>query len=336
MLLMLLASVAAAHHWGITGSRAALPNTRWATKGHTGKVNSVAFTPDGQILASASDDTTIKLWRVADGSLVRTIRVHYGIANSIAFSPDGQTLAAGTAGVNRNLAIFRVADGTQIRITEAHYNGTTGVAFTRDGGLLVTGGRDRTVKLWRAADGALLNTLDQGARVNSVAVSPDGQTVAAGVSNGQIKLWRATDGAPLGSLTGHSEYVFALAFSANGTLLASGAADESVRLWSLPALPGGSSIRTMPLPNAGAATSVVITPNGQTVIAGTAEQITTPNDTIQPVGALRFWRVADGASILADNQQGGITVEAVALSPDGSLLGYGRRDGSVLLAPNPF
>src|SRR5262249_41648035 len=157
-------------------------------------------------------------------------------------SPDGQTLAVGTAAVNQNLYFFRVADGALIRTITAHASGTTSVAFSPDGALLVSGGRDRPVKLWRGSDGALVNTFSHGIRVISVAVSPDGQVIASGSSSGDIKLWRVWDGALLGTLTGHTDNVFSLAFSSDGATLASGGGDESVRLWSVP---GRSLIRVI-------------------------------------------------------------------------------------------
>ena len=239
----------------------------------------------------------------------------------------------GTAALHQNLYFFRIADGALIRTVSAHSKGTTGVAFTPDGALLVSGGRDRTVKLWRVSDGALVNTFNQGIRVMSVAVSPDGQVVASGSSNGEIKLWRVSDGALLGSLTGHTDNVFSLAFSADGALLASGGADESVRLW---VLPGKSLSRTIAVPNGGAASSVAFTRDGRAVIAGTSELITSPDGSIQSLGALRFWRVSDGALLLTYDQQTGITVDSLALSPNGELLSYGRQDGGVVVALSPF
>lgn len=340
LLLMTVLGFAVAQSWGVAESKpsplaspSGAPNIVWEQTGHGSRVNSVPFSANGQLLASGGADQNIKLWRAADGALLRTLRVRFGGANSVAFSPDGQILAAGTAAVNQNLYFFRVADGALIRTVAAHSNGTTGVAFTPDGALLVSGGRDRNVKLWRVSDGALVNTLNHGIRVISVAVSPDGQVAASGSSSGEIKLWRVADGALLGILTGHTDYVFSLAFSADGSVLASGGADESVRLWGVP---GRSLIRAIVVPNSGSATSVALTPNGQAVMAGTSELITAPDGSIQSLGALRFWRVSDGALLLTYDQQTSITVDSIALSPNGGFLSYGRQDGGVVVARSPF
>ena len=309
------------------------PNIEWAQTGHNGRVTSVFFSPDGQLVASGSADQTIKLWGATGGALFRTLTVRFGGANTVAFSPDGQTLAIGTAAVNRNLYLFRVADGALIHTISAHNSGTTSVAFTPDGALLVSGGRDRAVKIWRMSDGALVSAFDQGNRVLSVAVSPGGQVVAAGSSNGEIKLWRIADGERIGTLSGHKDFVLSLAFSANGAMLASGATDDTVRVWSIP---NGSLIQTVTVPNGGTATSVAFSRDGQTVIAGTSELLIPPNDTTDSLGALRFWRVSDGALSLTYDQQTSDTVNSIALSPDGVLLSYGRQDGGVVVARSPF
>src|SRR5262245_41665338 len=337
-LLFTLLSFAAMQNWYEAKAKLAstvlpggAPDIEWAQLGHSNRVISVSFSPDAQLLASGGG-AQIKLWRVTDGALTRAITVNHGYANSVAFSPDGQTLAVGTEAVNRNLFFFRVADGALLRTVSAHYNGTTGAAFTPDGALLVSGGRDRTVKIWRASDGALINTFNQGIRVLSIAVSPDGQVAAAGSSNGEIKLWRIADGTPVGSLTGHTDNVFSLAFSANGAMLASGASD-SVRVW---AIPSGSLIRTITIPDSGAATSVAYSRDWQTVVAGTSELLTLPDGSIESLGALRFWRVSDGALLLTYDQQTSITVNSIAFSPNGGLLSYGRQDGGVVVARSPF
>jgi WD40 repeat protein len=338
-LLFTLLVFAAMQNWGEAKAKLAptvlpegAPDIEWAQMGHSSRVISVPFSPDAQLLASGGGGQ-VKLWRVTDGALARAIKLVYGSANSVAFSPDGQTLAVGTSALNNNLSFFRVADGELLRTVSAHYNGTTGVAFTPDGALLVSGGRDRTVKIWRASDGALINTFDQGIRVLSIAVSPDGQVAAAGSGNGEIKLWRIADGAPLGSLTGHTDYVLSLAFSANGAMLASGGADDSVRVW---AIPTRSLIHTITIPNSGTATSIAFSRDGQTVVAGTSELLTSPDGSVESLGALRFWRVSDGALLLTYDQQTSITVNSVALSPDGGLLSYGRQDGGVVVARSPF
>jgi WD40 repeat protein len=300
---------------------------------HSGRVNSVLFSTDGRLLASVGADSEIKLWRADAGELVNTLSQNKRVPHSIAFSPDGKMLASGSASPTRNLLLYDVADGSLLRTVTAHNNGTTCIAFTPDGSLMISGGGDYTLKLWRVSDGALVKEFNQGAHVISLAVSPDGRVVASGDSSGKIKLWRLADEVQIGGFAAHTEYVFSLAFSANGSMLASGGGDESLKLW---AMPDGRLIRAVTIPNSGTATSVGFSTDGQSMIAVTSELVISPTDMMQSLGAIRSWRISDGALFSIYNQQTNSTVNAIALSPDGSLLGYGRQDGSVVVARSPF
>jgi len=151
-----------------------------------------------------------------------------GTVNEIAFSPDGRLLA-----VASSLGIYLYDAGT---LEEVRFIQTdawiTSVAFSPDGERLASGSADRTVRLWRVADGALLRTLEGHTYgVWSVAFSPDGELLASGSEDGTVRLWRVADGAPLRTLEGHTAWVWSVAFSPDGELLASGSEDGTVRLW---------------------------------------------------------------------------------------------------------
>ena len=96
------------------------PDIVWIHAGHGSHVNSVAFSPNGTLLAIGSDDTTIKLWRVSDGAFVRTLAGHTSSVNSIAFSPDGTLLVSGSS--DRTVRLWRVSDGTLARTLSGHTN----------------------------------------------------------------------------------------------------------------------------------------------------------------------------------------------------------------------
>ncbi len=158
-------------------------------KGHEKDVNAVAFSPDGKILASGADDATVRLWRVSNGSLLRTLDKGEWIVLSLAFSPDGTLLAAGTGD---DISLWRVADGSLVRTLKDERIGRGGVesvAFSPDGTLLAASA-DSAILLWRVADGTLLQVLEghQGA-VHSLAFSPDGTLLASGSEDGTVRLW---------------------------------------------------------------------------------------------------------------------------------------------------
>jgi WD40 repeat protein len=103
------------------------------------------FSPDGATLASGSDDDTVRLWRVSDGRLLRTLEGHTSSVESVAFSPDGETLASGAW---QEIQLWRVSDGRLLRTLEGHTTSVWSVAFSPDGETLASGSWDGTVRLW--------------------------------------------------------------------------------------------------------------------------------------------------------------------------------------------
>lgn len=210
-------------------------------KGHTGWVHAVAFSPDGQLLASGGSpkDHSVKIWKVADGSLVHTMEHRPGYAvRALAFSPDGQLLASG--GVDRTLNIWRVADGSLVRSIEQPREVLT-VDFSPDGQLIAAGGfPDRSVKLWRVSDGSLVRLFDDPSALGfiwSVDFSPDGQWLASGSRNYQARLWRVADGSLLETLReDHERDVATVRFSPGGEWLMVESVwfDHIIHLWRLP------------------------------------------------------------------------------------------------------
>ena len=155
--------------------------------GHSNWVWSVAYSPDGQTLASGSLDNTIKLWNVNTGNLLQTLKGHSELVNSVAYSPDGQTVASGS--LDKTIKLWNINTGNLLQTLEGYYI----VAYSPDGQTLAlaSGSDDKTIKLWDVNTGNLLQTLEGHSNsVLSVAYSPDGQTVASGSLDNTIKIWR--------------------------------------------------------------------------------------------------------------------------------------------------
>ncbi len=209
-------------------------------KGHSDVVTAVAFNPaasvplmkqtSSSLLASASDDHTIKLWHASTLDYVKTLAGHTGWVQAIAFSPTGQTLASASS--DKTVKLWEVRSGECLHTWSEHTHRVTSVAFHPQGLAIASGSDDHTVKLWAVSTGTCVRTLHGHTdRVRTVAYSPDGTRLASGSGDRSIKLWDLQSGQCLHTLAQHTQGVRSLAFSPDGLTLASGGEDCLVKLW---------------------------------------------------------------------------------------------------------
>ena len=281
----------------------------WPT-GHQNWVKSAAFSPDGQTIASGSDDKTIRLWDVATGQIKNILTDHRGGVRSVTFSPDGSTLVSGSD--DKTIRLWDVTTGLQKQTLTGHEASIYSITLSPDGSTLMSGSSDNAIYFWDIATGQHLETLREyvGA-VNSIALSPN-NTIIASARGKDIFLWDVTTGLQKQTLTGHTERVSSIVFSPDSETLASGSDDGTIRLWDI-AIGQTQKILTE---RSGTIRGIAFSPDGQT-LTGTSG------------GYIFLWDVATG---LREQTLGeGSNIISVAFSPDGETLATGNDDTTIHL-----
>ena len=258
---------------------------------HAKRVKGLAFSRDGKLLASASDDGTVKFWALPEGSLTRTQKEQPGDAPAIATGPDGRVLIRPTtfaispdgrvqAMVNQQGLVELWSQPAEKRFQTLNLQPQVNtIAFSPDGRTLATGSWDQTIKLWSLPAGKELKTLTghKGA-VRSVAISADGKVLASGGWDQTVKLWSLPDGELIRSIEEKSGNVNAVAISPDGRLVAEAGAGHSIKLWSVP---HGAPLKTLE-GHTGVVYALAISPDGRMLASGSEDR------------TVRLWSLPDG------------------------------------------
>ncbi len=312
------------------------------------QILAVAFSPDGKLLAASDISYEVHLWRVADGKKLLTCKAQDGWAWSVAFSPDNRLLASSA---NGTIHLWDVQTGDCVRTLKGYTSRVFSLAFDPTGTYLASGNEDPHVRIWHVATGALTAVLaDHTDEVHAVAFSPDGRLLASGSYDRTIKLWDVaglksqnsklktpfglssgrkqnsklhpsllTPHPSLLTLTGHSDWVWSVSFSPDGTTLASSSSDRTIRLWDVQTQ---QCVKTL-VGHADAVRSLAFAAskgdglNGACLVSGSDDR------------TVRLWN--DSGDCLRVLQGHTSWISAVAFSPDGFLLASGSEDQSVRL-----
>jgi WD40 repeat protein len=198
-----------------------------------GGVVSVAYSPDGQWLATGDTKGDIQLWNAQTLVLRSRCRGHQHWVWAIAFSPNNQYLAS--ASDDYRIMLWDVETGQCLRTYEGHTHSVTAVAFSYDGQLIASCSQDATVRIWRVNPGRqdpVLCALEgHSSRVWAIAFSPDLQTLASCGEDGTIRLWDIVTGTCHAQWHAHDHWVRSLAYSPDGQTLASSSYDATLKLW---------------------------------------------------------------------------------------------------------
>ena len=333
-------------------------------------INAVAISPTGDILASASDDKTIKLWHLETGEEITTFIGHSNFVKSIAFSPDGEILASGSD--DKTIKLWHIGTGKEICTLNGHSHTVKSVAFHPHNQILASGSWDKTIKLWNINTKELICTLTgHQLQVNSVAFSPNGKLLASASFDRTVRLWNCENLTPpppslqgkgenrdvssslegkgenenfspplagegLGErfpqlcyiLTNHSWPVFAVTFSPDSQILATGRDDKTIKLWDTNT---GEEIRTL----SGHSWSIVTIAfsemddpifkekgigkkQAQILVSGSWDK------------TIKVWRVSTGEEIVTLTEHSD-SVTSIAISPYGKILATASKDKTIKL-----
>jgi WD40 repeat protein len=282
-------------------------------QGHENSVWSVAFSPQGDTIVSASSDKTVRLWDLQGNPIGKPFQGHEDSVWSVAFSPQGDTIVSASS--DKTVRLWDLQGNPIGKPFQGHENSVLSVAFSPQGDTIVSASHDKTVRLWDL-QGNPIGKPFQGHEdsVWSVAFSPQGDTIVSASADKTVRLWDL-QGNPIGKpFQGHENYVLSVAFSPQGDTIVSASHDKTVRLWDLQGNPIGKPFQG----HEDSVLSVAFSPQGDTIVSASADK------------TVRLWDL-QGNPIGKPFQGHENSVLSVAFSPQGDTIVSASDDKTVRL-----
>ncbi|MFS0519153.1 NB-ARC domain-containing protein [Nostoc sp. UIC 10607] len=280
-----------------------------------GGIFSVAFSPNGKLLATGDTNNEIRLYQVVDGQQMLTCRGHAGWVRSVTFSPNGDIMASGSD--DQTVRLWNVSTGQCVANLQGHSSGIQSIAFSTNGHMLASSSEDKTVKFWDIDTGLCFKTLSvDDYSVWSIAFSPDGHTVVTGNDNHTLNLWDINTSRCIKIFEGHTNRVHSVTFSADGRILASASHDHTVKLWNVDT---GQCYLTLQ-GHTDSVHSVTFSLDGHIIASGSDDQ------------TVKVWDVATGKCIRTlRGHSSRIWTVALSSDKDSYILASGGDDQKVML-----
>ncbi|MHC5862302.1 nSTAND1 domain-containing NTPase [Nostoc sp.] len=281
--------------------------------GHENSVNSVAISPNGQMIVSASRDNTVRLWDIQGNPIGQPFYGHEGYVTAVSFSCNGQIIVSGSW--DNTVRLWNLAGELIGQPFYGHEDVIFSVDVSPDEERIISSSGDGTLRLWNIEGKPIGQPwLGHQDAVYSVAFSADGQKIVSGSRDKTLRLWDI-EGKPIGQpWLGHQDAVYSVAFSADGQKIVSGSWDRTVRVWDVEGNPIGSPFRG----HEDIISSVAISLDGQKIVSGSSDR------------TVRLWDLT-GNSLAYPFKGHESSVNSVAVSPDGQKIVSGSSDRTVRL-----
>ncbi|MEA5571235.1 eIF2A-related protein [Calothrix sp. UHCC 0171] len=261
---------------------------------HTDKVNAVSISPDSQLIASASDDGTVKIWS-RQGKLITNFKNHQDRVTSVVFSADGKFIASGSG--DKTINLYTIT-GKLMHTFSGHKDFITSLAFSRDRRILISGSRDKTIKLWRM-DGSSIRTINAHAGwVNTVAFSPDSRFMASAGEDKILKIWDI-DGKLIQTFPRNQERITKIIFTPDGEKIIAASQNSKITIWNLQ----GNELHSF---NSGQVNNINLSQDGKHLVSANTD------------GTIKIWNL-DG-SLISTYHSPNLQISDIAISNDSQII----------------